>query len=130
MLALVSVATAALGFLVAWFLYIKNPGSSTAIAQRFKPLYTLVENKFYIDEFYNAILVQPILMLSNLGLSVFDFVIVNGIPAGTAAGVRGLGGLTRRMQSGNIRSYAGWLALGAAAVVVVMIFGRSLWVHF
>jgi NADH-quinone oxidoreductase subunit L len=130
LLAAVSLATAALGFLVAWFLYIKNPGSSTALAQRFKPLYTLVENKFYIDGLYNAVLVQPILTLSSLGLSAFDFVIVNGIPAGTAAGVRGLGGLTRRMQSGNIRSYAGWLALGAAAVVVIMIFGRSLWVHF
>ena len=57
-------------------------------------------------------------------------VTINGIPSGAAGTVRGLGSLTRRMQSGNIRSYAGWLALGAAAVVVVMIFGRSLWVHF
>jgi NADH-quinone oxidoreductase subunit L len=130
LLAGVSLATAALGILVAWFLYIKKPGASTALAARFKPVYTLVENKFYIDELYDRILVQPILMASRLLLSSFDFLIVGGIPEGTAAGVRGLGSLTRRMQSGNIRSYAGWLALGAAAVVAVMIFGRTLWAHF
>jgi NADH-quinone oxidoreductase subunit L len=69
-------------------------------------------------------------MATNLVLATFDFLIVGGIPSGTAAGVRGLGALTRRMQSGNIRSYAGWLALGAAAVVAIMIFGRTLWVNF
>jgi NADH-quinone oxidoreductase subunit L len=129
-LAGVSLATAAFGILVAWFLYIKNPGSSTALANRFKPVYTLVENKFYIDEIYDAVLVQPLLIGTNLVLAGFDFLIVGGVPQGTAAGVRGLGSLTRRMQSGNIRSYAGWLALGAAAVVAIMIFGRTLWINF
>jgi len=129
-LAGVSLATAAFGILVAWFLYIKNPGSSTALANRFKPLYTLVENKFYIDELYDALLVKPLLIGTNLVLAGFDFLIVGGIPQGTAAGVRGLGSLTRRMQSGNIRSYAGWLALGAAAVVAIMIFGSTLWINF
>jgi NADH-quinone oxidoreductase subunit L len=129
-LAGVSLATAAFGILVAWFLYIKNPGSSTALAKRFKPVYTLLENKFYIDELYDAVLVQPLLMATNLVLATFDFLIVGGLPSGTAAGVRGLGSLTRRMQSGNIRSYAGWLSLGAAAVVAIMIFGRTLWVNF
>jgi NADH-quinone oxidoreductase subunit L len=129
-LAGVSLATAAFGILVAWFLYIKNPGSSTALANRFKPLYTLVENKFYIDELYDAVLVKPLLIGTNLVLAGFDFLIVGGIPQGTAAGVRGLGSLTRRMQSGNIRSYAGWLALGAAAVVAIMIFGSTLWINF
>ncbi|HWZ51481.1 MAG TPA: NADH-quinone oxidoreductase subunit L [Granulicella sp.] len=129
-LATVSLVTAGLGIFVAWFMYCKKPGTAAELAARFKPLYTLVENKFYIDEIYNNLLVEPLLMASRLVLSGFDLLFVSGIPAGTAAGVRGLGALTRRMQSGNIRSYAGWLALGAAAVVAVMIFGRTLWIHF
>ena len=121
-------ALAGLGF--AYFLYVLKPGTSTAIAQRFKPVYTLVENKFYIDELYSAVIITPILMFSRLFLAgLVDQGVVSGIPAATSAGVRGLGGLTRKMQSGNIRSYAGWLAIGAAAVLVFMIFGHASWMH-
>ncbi len=55
--------------------------------------------------------------------------IVNGSGALAGLTTRGLSTLTRRIQSGNIRSYAGWLALGAAAVLLVMVFGRGLWMH-
>ena len=58
-----------------------------------------------------------------------DTVLVNGSARTAAASTRGLSTLTRRIQSGNIRSYAGWLALGAAAVIFVMVFGRTLWTH-
>jgi len=121
-LAAVSVLTAALGFFVALYFYILKPGTSIALAGKFAPVHKLLENKFYVDEIYNAVLINPILMISRVALAGFDFIIVGGLPSGSAAGIRGLGGLTRRMQSGNIRSYAGWLALGAAAVVVIMIY--------
>jgi NADH-quinone oxidoreductase subunit L len=127
-LAAVSVLTALAGLGLAYFFYVLKPGTSTALAARFKPVYTLIENKFYVDEIYSAAIVTPILIVSRLLLGgVIDQGVVNGVPAATSAGVRGLGSLTRRMQSGNIRSYAGWLALGAAAVLVVMIFGQTTW---
>ncbi len=70
-------------------------------------------------------------MFSRLVLAgLVDRGIVNGSGRHRRRIARGLGALTRRMQSGNIRSYAGWLALGAAAVVALMIFGRTLWIHF
>jgi NADH-quinone oxidoreductase subunit L len=58
-----------------------------------------------------------------------DTGLVNGSASLAGATTRGFSYLTRRVQSGNIRSYAGWLALGAAAVLIVMIFGHTLWVH-
>jgi NADH-quinone oxidoreductase subunit L len=70
------------------------------------------------------------MVVSRLFLAgLVDGGVANGVPAATAAGVRGLGSLTRKMQSGNIRSYAGWLAIGAAAVLVFMIFGHATWMH-
>jgi len=130
-LAAISVLTALAGLGLAYVLYVVKPGTSTALATRFKPLYTLVENKFYVDEIYSAVFITPLLMLSRLLLAgLVDKGVVNGVPAATSAGVRGLGALTRKMQSGNIRSYAGWLALGAAAVLVFMIFGHANWMRF
>jgi NADH-quinone oxidoreductase subunit L len=89
-----------------------------------------LENKYWVDEFYNNFLVIPLLMLTRGLLElIFERGVING--SGRAAGMatRGFAWATRSQISGNIRSYAGWLAIGAAAVLTVMIFGRSLWVH-
>ena len=129
-LAAVSVLVALLGLFVAYVLYYKKPGTAASYAQKFPALYRLVENKFYVDEIYQAVLVTPLLMFSRLILgTLFDGGVVNGSGFTAGASARGLGILVRRVQSGNIRSYAGWLALGAAAVIAVMIFGHSLWLH-
>jgi NADH-quinone oxidoreductase subunit L len=122
-LAVVSILTALAGLGVAYFLYIVKPGTSTKLVTSFKPVYTLLENKFYVDEIYAMVIVTPLMVFSRLFLAgLVDGGVASGVPSAAAAGVRGLGSLTRKMQSGNIRSYAGWLALGAAAVLVFMIF--------
>ena len=127
-LAIVSVLVALLGLALAWFLYIRKPGTSTALAQRFRPVYGLLEHKFYVDELYHAFLVTPLFVGTRIFLyGLIDFVAVDGSGKLAGASTRGLSTLTRRIQSGNIRSYAGWLALGAAAVLAVMIFGRGPW---
>jgi NADH-quinone oxidoreductase subunit L len=129
-LATVSVLVALFGLAVAWFFYYKKPGTAGAIANGVPVLYRLVLNKFYIDEFYNNIIVGLLLMFTRLGLELGVeglFVKTSGVAAG--ATTKGFGSLVRRIQSGNIRSYAGWLAIGAAAVLIVMIFGRFSWLH-
>ncbi|GGG75643.1 NADH-quinone oxidoreductase subunit L [Edaphobacter dinghuensis] len=126
----VSLIVVAIGFFFAWLFYYKKPGTAGALALKVKPLYSLVENKYWVDEIYGAVIVTPLLMFTRLILGgLIDSGLVNGSGALAGATTRGLSTLTRRVQSGNIRSYAGWLALGAAAILVVMIFGRSLWVH-
>jgi NADH-quinone oxidoreductase subunit L len=51
---------------------------------------------------------------------------VDGGGSLAAGGVRGVGALVQRVQSGNIRSYAGWLAIGAAALLLITYFGFSM----
>ena len=129
-LAFVSVLVAIFGLYIAYVFYYKKPRTAAAIARRAPALYHLVENKFYIDEIYSALIVTPLLMFTRLFLGgLIDGGIVNGSGAAAGATTRGLSSLVRRVQSGNIRSYAGWLAIGAAAVLLVMIFGRSIWMH-
>jgi len=129
-LAAVSLIVVAIGFFFAWLFYYKKPGTAGALALKVKPLYSLIENKYWVDEIYGALIVTPLLMFTRLILAgLIDTGLVNGSGALAGATTRGLSTITSRVQSGNIRSYAGWLALGAAAILVVMIFGRSLWMH-
>jgi len=128
-LAAISVLTALAGFFIAYIFYYKKPGTAASLALRAPALYRLVENKFYVDEIYSAVIITPLLMFTRLILGgLIDSGLVNGSGALAGATTRGLSSVTRRIQSGNIRSYAGWLALGAAAVLIVMVFGRF-WAH-
>jgi len=129
-LALISTLVALAGAGIAYVLYYSKRGTANALAVRFRPAYTLVAHKFYIDELYHRTIVLPLLMFSRLFVNgIFDKLLVNGFGAGASAGARDLGILANRVQSGNIRSYAGWLALGAAAVIALMIFGSTAWLH-
>jgi NADH-quinone oxidoreductase subunit L len=127
-LAAVSVAIAALGIFIAWRWYYKRPGGATRIAKA-EPLYGVLENKYWVDEFYNGILVTGLLMATRVMEMVFDGGVVNGSGWVSGAVTRGMSSLVRKQISGNIRSYAGWLAIGAAVVLTVMVFGR-VWNHW
>jgi NADH-quinone oxidoreductase subunit L len=128
LLAVTSVAVALIGFYVAYLWYYKKPGTAAALAQRVRPLYELVEQKYWVDELYTNFIGIPLLMITRGILElVIDRGIVNGTGRAGAMATRGLAWATRTQISGNIRSYAGWLAAGAAAVLAIMIFGHSLW---
>jgi len=124
-LALISVLVAVAGFYIAYVFYYKKPGTAAALAEKNKVTYTLVENKYWVDELYSAFLITPLLMFTHFILElIVDRGIVNGSGAVAGAATRGLAWIERKQISGNIRSYAGWLAIGAAAVIAVMIFGN------
>ncbi len=122
-LAAVSVLVALLGLAVAYLWYVRKPGTASRLANSAKPLYNLLDHKYWIDEAYGVGVVMPLLMFTRAIFGgVVEGAVVQGSGAGLAAGTQGLGWLARRMQSGNIRSYAGWLALGAAVLIAVVLF--------
>jgi NADH-quinone oxidoreductase subunit L len=118
----VSVTVAALGFILAWYLYYKRPDLPPQIAKSFGGLYTLVLNKYKIDELYGAVIIHPLISLStNVFWKGIDKGLIDGAVDGGAAGAQETSDAFRQMQSGNIRSYAGWVAVGATAVIAFMV---------
>ena len=85
-------------------------------------IYMMVLHKYYVDEGYGAIFVKPLLALSTVVLwRGIDQGVIDGLVNGAGAASKGIGNELRRMQSGNIRSYAAWVAIGGAAVIAYMI---------
>lgn len=121
-LASISVAAALIGLFFAWLLYYKNPGLPDQITARIHGIYLTVLHKYYVDEGYGLLFVKPLLGLSTV---VFwrgvDQGVIDGLVNGAGTASKSIGGELRRMQSGNIRSYAAWVALGGAAVIAYMI---------
>jgi NADH-quinone oxidoreductase subunit L len=122
-LMITSVGVAFLGFGAAWYLYKAHPEKPAQMAKAAGSLYTTVLNKYYVDEFYGATIVKPILLFSTSVLwKGVDATIIDGALNGSAAGAQETSRGVRRMQSGNIRSYAGWVAVGAAVVIGYMVY--------
>jgi NADH-quinone oxidoreductase subunit L len=86
----------------------------------------LLVNKYYVDEIYNAIFVRPLLAISRYILGwVVDGAILGGA-AWLLGGVANFGGaILQRWQSGNLRSYAAWLAAGAAALLLFVLLSST-----
>jgi len=121
-LAATSVAIAFLGFGLAYFFYHRRPDLPDRIAASMHGVYRTLINKYWIDEAYYATLINPIVNGSrNVLWRGVDVGVIDAIVNGAGTTSKGLSGITRRMQSGSIRSYAGWVALGAACVVAFMI---------
>ncbi len=124
LLALTSTVVAFLGWLTAHILYYAKPGLPARLAQNLHAVYTLIKNKYWVDEIYGVLIVTPVLFIARWLLGVLiDRAVIDGgtLTAGYTA--QGFGALVARIQSGNIRSYAGWLALFAAVLLAVSYFG-------
>jgi NADH-quinone oxidoreductase subunit L len=121
-LAIVSVIAAVLGFGLAWFLYHQRPEMPARIAQALGSFYQTVVHKYYVDEIYAAIFVKPLIDGSTRVLwQGIDQGVIDSTVNNAADGAREVSDSVRHMQSGNLRSYAGWVAAGAAAVIVYMV---------
>jgi NADH-quinone oxidoreductase subunit L len=116
------VIIALLGLLVAWWFYIKNPDTPKKLAQGLRGPYTLILHKYYVDELYNAAIIQPLLWIStNVLWHVVDEGLIDGTVNGTARVARESGAQLREIQSGNARTYASWVVIGAVGVTLLML---------
>jgi NADH-quinone oxidoreductase subunit L len=118
----VSVTVAFAGWFLAYFLYSRRPELPERIATRFGAFYQAVVNKYYVDELYASLFVKPLLEGSTEILwKGVDQGVVDASVNNAADSARHVSDRVRHMQSGNLRSYAGWVAAGGAAVIAYMV---------
>jgi NADH-quinone oxidoreductase subunit L len=116
------VILAIVGLLIAWWFYIRRPDAPKKLAERMHGLYTLLLSKYYVDEVYATLFIRPFLWIStNVLWHVVDERVIDGTVNGVARVAREAGGQARELQSGNARSYATWVVIGAVGFTVLML---------
>ena len=117
----ISVAAGLTGIVLAYFMYILSPETPKSIAASLGGLYRAVYNKYYVDEIYSGVIVNPIVDGSRALLwKTLDVGIVDGAVNGVGSLARMTGGIARRLQSGNIRGYAAWVVVGTVLLIAGM----------
>ena len=121
--ALMAISTAAgvMGIALAWLMYVAKPALAESFAASMRGLYTLVYNKYFVDEIYGAAVVNPLVGGSRAVLwKGVDVGLIDGAANGVGARARNIGSVLRLMQSGNIRSYATWVLFGSVVLIVAL----------
>jgi NADH-quinone oxidoreductase subunit L len=117
-----------LGICIAAWFYLIRPSMAESMKASAGPVYTLLENKYYVDELYTETIVKPVIGVSRslLWRGVDEGFIDTGLVTGIARVVRGWGSLFRQWQSGSIRNYATWILAGSLLVIFVLgLFGDA-----
>jgi NADH-quinone oxidoreductase subunit L len=118
----ISVVVALLGAFLAYVLYLSKPYLPQKIADALNGFYTAVVHKYYIDEIYAAVFVKPLIDGSTRILwQGVDKGVIDATVNNSADAARSVSDEVRQMQSGNLRSYAAWIAAGSALVIAYMI---------
>ena len=118
----ISVLFSLTGAVLAYILYVSKPYLPQRIADSLGSFYDAVLNKYYVDELYAKLFVKPLVDGSTSILwQGVDRKVIDDTVNNAAEGARHVSDEVRHMQSGNLRSYAGWIAAGAAVVIAYML---------
>jgi NADH-quinone oxidoreductase subunit L len=118
----ISVLFSIAGAIIAYVLYVSKPYLPEKIAASLGAFYDAVLNKYYVDEIYAKLFVKPLVDGSTSILwQGVDRKVIDDTVNNAADSARHVSDEVRHMQSGNLRSYAGWIAAGAAVLIGYML---------
>jgi NADH-quinone oxidoreductase subunit L len=122
LLILISVAVALLGIYIAFIFYIKTPQTPHKLNARFPFIYKLLYNKYYVDEIYNAVFVNPTVRGSEIIYDNFDLKVIDGAVNGSATATSFSGKILSYIQTGLIKDYALIFLLGVILFLGYLLF--------
>jgi NADH-quinone oxidoreductase subunit L len=118
-------AVALSGIALAYALYMLAPGVPARLAERFRPLYLFLLNKWYFDELYDRVFVRPAQALARTFWQVGDVRIIDGVPNGAAdLAVQASRGAVR-IQTGRVANYAFAMIIGLVVFVSLFLLGLA-----
>ena len=108
-----------LGIGAAALVYLRRPGSSARLAERFAAVHTFLSNKWYFDELFEIVFVRPAAAFGRFGRTVVESTFVQGVLVGGTVGiVRAGSSFARAIQTGDLRGYAALLIIGVSGLVL------------
>jgi len=110
-----ALAVAAFGLWLGWTIY-RRDGRAEAIAKRSGPVYVLLRNLYWVDEFYELVLIRPFYALSRW-FRAFDRWVVDGLVNATGVTAEITGQVIKLFQTGVVRNYALMFLLGVVAIL-------------
>ncbi|MBB3564222.1 NADH-quinone oxidoreductase subunit L [Rhizobium sp. BK512] len=115
-----------LGFVIAWYMYIRSPSTPRKLAEQHRVLYQFLLNKWYFDELYDFLFVRTAKALGNFLWKKGDVGVIDTYgPNGVAARVVNVTDRVVRLQTGYLYHYAFAMLIGIAALVTWMMLGSS-----
>lgn len=114
----VSVLAAVISIYLSFKIYTREYRISKFMSTAF---YRIVQNKYYVDEFYNAVIVVPIRKISEVFYAFIDLKVIDGVIDGTAKFFTGLSADWRKLQTGVIQDYAIFSIAGIVAILAYIL---------
>jgi NADH-quinone oxidoreductase subunit L len=122
-LMVLSVAVAVAGIGLAAYFFLKNRAAADKMAESFPAVHRVLEHKYYVDEIYDAAIVQPVQIVSEEGLwKGVDIGVIDRTVNGVGQVIGGTSEVLRLFQTGSVRVYAASVFFGA-----VLVLGYYLW---
>ncbi len=117
-----SAIIAVVGYLLAYERYLKNSPRARQLTEPFKVFQSVAEHKWYVDEFYNKFIVNPIRRSAEVLASFIDRAVIDGFVNWVPHISQTLGGSVQRLQNGAVPTYALSILVGVTVIVAYFVF--------
>ncbi len=122
-LMLLSIGIAISGILLSFYVFLWNPSLSELVAMKAKNLKILLENKYFVDEIYEIIILKPIRSFADkISFKAIDFLIIDGFANGLGPFFYGVGNKLKQIHNGKIQTYLILMFIGLILFVYLFIF--------